>query len=77
MLQSDKQPDLIQEELEAFLQEQSRPFVAWLRKQLEAVAAKAKEPGGSGVCGTAGADAAAGGEAVLLKNAGNETAGST
>lgn len=34
MLQSDKHRDLIVQELEAFLQDQSRPFVAWLCQQL-------------------------------------------
>mmetsp|Transcript_92612 Transcript_92612/g.288181 ORF Transcript_92612/g.288181 Transcript_92612/m.288181 type:complete len:359 (+) Transcript_92612:97-1173(+) len=36
MLQSDKHRDLIEQELEAFLQDQSRPFVQWLCQQLEA-----------------------------------------
>jgi len=39
MLQSEKNGELIEQELEAFLQEKSKPFVAWLGKQLEEVAA--------------------------------------
>lgn len=35
MLQSDRHRDLIEQELEAFLQEQSRPFVTWLIAQLQ------------------------------------------
>mmetsp|Transcript_96887 Transcript_96887/g.312852 ORF Transcript_96887/g.312852 Transcript_96887/m.312852 type:complete len:514 (+) Transcript_96887:87-1628(+) len=34
MLQSNRPPEQIQQELEAFLQEQSRPFTAWLCDQL-------------------------------------------
>jgi len=35
MLQSDKHRDLMEDELEAFLQEHTQPFVAWLTQQLE------------------------------------------
>lgn len=51
MLQSDKHRDLIENELEAFLQDKSKHFVAWLAEKLEAVggkkAAKATEGGSS------------------------------
>jgi len=35
MLQSEKHRDLMEDELEAFLQEHTQPFVAWLTQQLE------------------------------------------
>lgn len=43
MLQSDKHRALIEQELEAFLQDQSPPFVAWLCDELEAIGRKKKE----------------------------------
>merc|ERR1740117_2422373 len=78
MLQSDKHHDLIEQELEAFLQEHSRPFVTWLRQQLEAVAGR--RPSGivkEGIGKTSGADDAAGVAVAHRKNVSDETTAST
>lgn len=45
MLQSDKHREAIEIELEAFLQDQSRPFVKWLGEQVEALVARKDKDG--------------------------------
>jgi len=44
MLQSDKPPEYIEHELQAFLQEQSQPFVTWLAESVEAMTAPKAKP---------------------------------
>lgn len=44
MLQSDKAPEYIEHELQAFLQEQSQPFVTWLAESVEAMTARKAKP---------------------------------
>lgn len=58
MLQSSRQADQIQTELEAFLQEQSQPFTRWLCAQIEAFAEGPPADAGGG-------GSADGGEALL------------
>ncbi|CAK0856257.1 unnamed protein product [Prorocentrum cordatum] len=59
MLQSSRPPEQIESELEAFLQEQSKPFTAWLCKELS------KLTGGGKASSSRAADAK--GEALLLR----------
>lgn len=70
MLTSDKDLDLIEEELRAFLADQSRPFVTWLAGQVEAVstapaAAPVLRPAAGAASASAAAAAQAGGKTGL------------
>jgi len=78
MLQSSRPPEQIQSELEAFLQEQSRPFTTWLMDQLakftgEDPAAQADASKGEALLLRAVRDARQGSAAAAAANEGGDT----